>query len=146
MLSKTLKYAWPAFIIYCVIFYLCCMFAPSEVDIDVEVPHFDKVVHYFMYFGLTGISAIYYIYDKKGNIDIKKLIIGAFLIPIIYGGLIEVIQDNFIEGRGGDWYDFWADTLGSVSGLLVAFRYRDLLLIKSKSSDEKNIPPHTSVS
>lgn len=132
MLSKTLKYSWPALIVYCVIFYLCCMFAPAEAEIEMEVPHFDKVIHFFMYMGLTGVSAIYYIHDRKGVIDMTKLILGALLLPIIYGGLIEIIQENLIEGRGGDWFDFLADILGSITGLMIALRYKDLLLMKQK--------------
>lgn len=130
ILSKTLKYSWPSVIVYCIIFYLCCIFIPSESEIEMEVPYFDKVVHFFMYFGLTGLSAMFYIYCKKGVTDLKKLIIGAFIIPILYGGLIEIIQAYLIEGRSGDWFDFAADVVGSTVGLLIALRYRGILLLK----------------
>lgn len=130
MLSNKLKYSWAPFIVYCTIFYLCCIFIPSSDDSSGFPPHFDKLVHFFMYFGLTITSAMYYIYDKKQLVNVKQLIAWAFILPVLYGGLIEIIQDQFIEGRGGDWGDFVADTFGSISGIFVALRYRDTLLLK----------------
>ena len=89
-----------------------------------------------MYLALTTASALYYIHDRKGVIDIKQLIVWAFAFPILYGGLIEIIQDQLIEGRGGDWFDFIADSLGSMLGLLIALRYKDNLLTKQLIKNE----------
>jgi uncharacterized membrane protein len=43
---------------------------------------------------------------------------------VLYGYLIEVIQDRFIPNRSFDWGDLLADFVGSVIGLLVWRRYK----------------------
>ena len=81
-----------------------------------------------MFLGLSGATALYYIYDKKGNINLKLMILGAIAVPIIYGGLIEIIQSNYFPPREGDWFDFLADTLGSLTTLPVALYFKAFLL------------------
>lgn len=88
----------------------------------------DKIVHFLMYFGLSGATAFNYIHIKRGRIDMRKLIVGAFLIPVIYGGAIELLQHYFFPPRLGDWYDFLADMLGSLSALPFAFAFKNYLI------------------
>lgn len=81
-----------------------------------------------MYFGLSGATALFYVFDKRGDINIRKMLIGAIFLPIIYGGLIEIIQWKLFPPRSGDWFDFLADALGSLSALPVIFCFRNYLL------------------
>jgi len=127
-----LKYTWIPFIIAIIIFYLCCLMPPNDVP-DVGFEFFiptDKLVHFAMYFGMSGATALYYVYDKKGEINILRMLIGAILVPILYGGLIEIIQWKFFAPRSGDWFDFLADTLGSLSSLPLIFYARNYYLKK----------------
>ncbi|WP_165024456.1 VanZ family protein [Dysgonomonas sp. ZJ279] len=126
MLKKLLKYSWPPAIIAAIIFYLCCLIPSDDVP-NSEIPHFDKIVHFCMYFGLSLVASSYYIYEKKGKVIILKLIIFAIIIPIFYGGLIEILQDVFFD-RSGDWFDLLADMLGSLAALPFALSFRKLLL------------------
>lgn len=130
MFRRLLRYQWIPTIIALIIFYLCCLIPPSDVpEVELDLPFgTDKVVHFLMYFGLSGASALFYIYDNKGNIRMNKLLIGAFLIPILYGGLIEILQANFFAPRSGDWNDFFADILGSLAALPIVLLYRNKLL------------------
>ncbi len=44
----------------------------------------------------------------------------SFLLPLFMGGLIEIFQANFTNGRrNGDWYDFYADGLGVVLAQII---------------------------
>ncbi len=81
-----------------------------------------------MYFGLSIVASFNYIYDRKGKIIILKLVAFAVLIPIVYGGLIEILQAEYFVDRGGDWYDFLADVLGSLSTLPFSLWFRRYLL------------------
>ena len=131
---KYLKYTWIPLIISLIIFYLCCLIPTDDVP-DVEFDFFiptDKLVHFIMYFGLSGATALYYIYDKKGQINIPKMMLWAILCPIIYGGLIEIIQWQFFYPRSGDWFDFLADALGSLSSLPLIFYYKNWFLRKEQ--------------
>jgi VanZ family protein len=89
-----------------------------------------------MYLGLAGVASFNYIYDKKGHIIILKLIAFAILIPILYGGLIEIIQAEYFEERSGDWYDFLADVLGALASLPFSLWFRRLLLNKQLREQE----------
>lgn len=129
---KILKYIWIPFIIVVIIFYLCCLIPLDDVpdaELDFFIP-FDKLAHFFMYFGLSGATAFFYVLDKKGKINIYKMLLGAIFIPILYGGIIEIIQWKFFPPRSGDWFDFLADALGSLSTLPLIFYFRNYLLRK----------------
>lgn len=133
MKKMLIKYTWIPFIICIVIFYLCCLVQADDippVDFEWFIP-VDKVVHFLMYFGLSAATAINYIHLKMGRISINKMIMYAVLLPIIYGGFIEVIQNYFISTRSGDWFDFLADLLGSLAALPIALIFRNYL-IKNK--------------
>lgn len=127
-ISKIMKYTCPSLLIGGVIFYLCCILKPNEVSTDIHFEHMDKVVHFLMYFGLSFVASFGYIYGEKGRIIILKMIVFAFILPILYGGLIEVLQYRYFEGRSGDWFDFLADFLGSLAVLPLALYFRRYLL------------------
>ncbi|MDR2948588.1 MAG: VanZ family protein [Dysgonomonas sp.] len=138
MLRKIFRYTWPPAIIAIIIFYLCCLIPTNDVpniQFDFFVPT-DKIVHFLMYFGLAGVASFNYIYDKKGKIIILKLIVFAILVPIIYGGLIEIIQDKYFPERSGDWYDFWADMLGALASLPFSFWFRRFMLNRELREQE----------
>lgn len=138
MLKKIFRYTWPPTIVAIIIFYLCCLIPANdipEVGFDFFIPT-DKIVHFLMYFGLATVASFNYIYDKKGKIIILKLIIFAVLIPVIYGGFIEIIQSKYFPERNGDWNDFWADILGAVVSLPFSFWFRGFLLNRELEEQE----------
>ncbi len=130
MLKRFLKYTWPPMVIAVIIFYLCCLIPTNDIP-DVEFDFFiptDKIIHFLMYFGLSIVASFNYIYDKKGKIIILKLVAFAVLVPIVYGGLIEILQAECFAGRSGDWYDFLADVLGALATLPFSLWFRHYLL------------------
>lgn len=130
MLKRIFRYTWPPAIVAVIIFYLCCLIPTNDIP-DVEFDFFiptDKIVHFLMYFGLSIVASFNYIYDRKGKIIILKLVAFAILVPIVYGGLIEILQAEYFTGRSGDWYDFLADVLGSLSTLPFSLWFRHYLL------------------
>lgn len=138
MLKKIFKYSWPPAIVAIIIFYLCCLIPTRdipEVGFDFFIPT-DKIVHFLMYFGLALVASFNYIYDKQGNIIILKLILFAIFIPILYGGLIEIIQNEYFPERSGDWYDFLADTLGALASLPLSLWFRRFLLDRQELEEE----------
>jgi len=34
-----------------------------------------------------------------------------------YGGILELLQENFIQGRYGSWMDFFANAIGCLIGI-----------------------------
>ena len=52
--------------------------------------------------------------------DLKiKAKLYSLLICIFYGGLIEILQGTIFIERSADWFDFLADGVGSLVGLLL---------------------------
>lgn len=134
---KIIKYTWPPFIVALVIFYLCCLISGEEIP-RIEWDFFiekDKIVHFVMFFALALVASINYIYLRKGHIIILKLIAFALLLPILYGGLIEILQAEYFVDRSGDWYDFLADTLGVLASVPISLWYRRFLLNKQFRED-----------
>lgn len=77
----------------------------------------DKVAHFCMYAGLSGIVWIEFLLHHKKNLtNTKYAIIGAVICPILFGAIIEFLQAHMTTDRQGDILDF----LANISGVLVA--------------------------
>ena len=79
---------------------------------------FDKIVHIvmyatFAYLCIWGYRKQFIANDKAYR---KKALQLTALTSIAYGGLTEIIQETIVPGRTGDWFDFFADTLGVLVG------------------------------
>jgi len=89
------------------------------------VVNFDKLLHSLMFFGLSSV----FFFDLTSRFRVleskKKIFYYVLLFPIIIGGFIEIIQENFTETRSGDWFDFLFNVLGS------SFAYAISLIISS---------------
>jgi VanZ family protein len=120
---NSLKYGILPVVVAVVIFYLCCLLPPDaapEVEFILWLPA-DKVYHFVMYFGLAGSAAAYYVWDKRGNVRTALILVGAGVVPILYGGAIEIVQALFFPLRAGDWFDFLADAIGVLAAMPAIF-------------------------
>ena len=86
-----------------------------------HVPTFtneDKLVHILMYFTLT---AAIYRDIIKAQVKMQKyvFILIVLTFPITYGGIIEILQGAFFPPRTADWFDFFADAIGSSFAFLL---------------------------
>ena len=86
----------------------------------------DKWTHMVMYFVLTMCVGFEMVRNKQTST--KQLLLYAWLMPIIMGGLIELVQANCTGGRrSGEWLDFYADAFGSTIAFIIGIllvRYR----------------------
>ena len=81
----------------------------------------DKVVHLLMYatFAFLCLWGYRKQFISKGLVYQKKALLLAVVISIFYGGLTEILQEYFVPGRTGDWFDFLADSIGTLLGVFV---------------------------
>ena len=82
---------------------------------------FDKVVHICMYI-VFAFACIWGYREQYVNGDKtyrRKALLTAAIIGIAYGGLTEIIQETITYQRTGDWFDFLADSIGTLAGLLI---------------------------
>ncbi|MCF6367028.1 MAG: VanZ family protein [Bacteroidales bacterium] len=102
------------------LFVLLLSLLPAETTSKIRIiniPHFDKLIHFFMYFLLTSASLI----DIKNNIKVPTsvLILSVLLSLLFLSGIIEIIQEFFIFGRNGSFFDLTANLIGiTISSLL----------------------------
>lgn len=73
-----------------------------------DFPHFDKVVHFFLY----SLFAFIIFTEKPGKMDVKNYFY-IVVICLFLGGLIELIQISHPR-RSGDIYDLIANFTGSL--------------------------------
>ena len=85
----------------------------------------DKVAHIIMYTAFAFLCLWGYRkqFVSNGIQYRKKAIILAIIIGIAFGGLTEIIQENLVPSRTGDWYDFLADGIGTGLGALFFYLF-----------------------
>lgn len=88
----------------------------------VEIPNIDKPVHFAMYAILT----VAILMDRRNSITKPLWFLLAPLIAMVYGGAMEIMQ-HFLGYRSCSLYDFIANDIGSVIGLLIFALFHRLL-------------------
>lgn len=114
------KYPFSLFIIVTVIY--LSFFKPPSISGPL-IPHFDKIVHFCMYGGLSGMLWLEFLRNHRRNEspNLNHAWIGAVFCPIALSGLIELGQEYLTSYRGGEWGDFLANTCGVTVATLIAF-------------------------
>lgn len=109
---------YPISCIVIVTIWTLCLIPIPETPLS-NVSMIDKWTHIVMYGGFCAILLIEYGQRHK-QIRWSKIIVGAVILPIAMGGLIEIAQATCTGGnRSGDIYDFLADTLGALLGVAI---------------------------
>jgi VanZ family protein len=92
---------------------------PGNYVPKVPIWQFDKLVHSGVYsvLSICLIIAFYKQYNKENN-RFKASILIIF-IGIFYGGFMEILQHYIFINRSGNWYDFIANTVGTILGIII---------------------------
>ena len=80
----------------------------------INIPNFDKIVHFVMYFVLMFVITFENRKTIKGPVNL--IFIG--LIPFFYGILLEILQSIFTVNRTGSIYDALSDIAGIMVSIL----------------------------
>ena len=106
-------------------------FRPPSTDLD-SIPHIDKVVHVCMYFGMSGMLWLEFLRaHRRDRAPLWHAWVGAFLCPVLFSGVVELLQAYCTTYRGGDWLDFAANAAGVVLATAVALAVRRALRRRS---------------
>lgn len=101
-----------------VIWALCFMPVP-ETPLN-EVRLMDKWVHILMYLALGLAISYEYCRTSHQQTNGEKLLVYAWLLPSLMGGLIELLQAYCTGGRrSGDWLDLFADVIGATLAVSI---------------------------
>ena len=83
----------------------------------VSIPYADKAFHLVEYFVL-GVLLIRAFDKSDFKVSLAKLAVLAIIISLCYGGLDELYQRTRPD-RSCDLFDFFADSLGALTGIFV---------------------------
>lgn len=101
-------------------------FTPPQTELD-NVAFIDKWVHIAMYGGTCGVFWVEYFWkcaDHRTMGNRVKLLLYAWLAPIVMSGIIELLQEYCTNGRrSGDWLDLAANATGVSLAALMAFTW-----------------------
>lgn len=84
----------------------------------------DKIYHFLAYLGLSSLWTNYFKSSNK-----KGMLWLVFIIVILFGVLLEVMQHQLNQNRTYDNYDLLANCFGVVIGTLIASRL-DIIKLK----------------
>lgn len=110
-------------------------FKPPTMEIT-KIPNMDKLVHLCMYGGVSGMLWIEFLRNHRKYDEVMwHAWIGAVLCPILMGGAIELLQEYCTTYRGGDWFDFLANSTGVVLATLFAYFVLRPWILRKKYRD-----------
>lgn len=101
---------WKSILVLSAIAYLSLLREPS-----ISLPYvigMDKWIHAIMYLVLT----LTLLWDSQQR---PKLWWIVAVFSAIFGGFIEVLQEQFFYPRTGDWMDWLADCIGVIVAIIV---------------------------
>jgi len=84
----------------------------------------DKIYHFLAYAGLSGLWITYFKTSKK-----RCKLWFVFVIIVLFGVLLEVLQHQLNQNRTYDTYDLLANCFGVIIGALIAARI-DIIKLK----------------
>lgn len=108
---------YPVTILFVAAIFTICLIPVPETPLD-AVKFIDKWTHVALYFSLGIVYWTEY-YHGRSTLGGMRLFIVAVILPVLMGGLIELMQENLTDCRSGEWLDFAADAVGVLFGAAV---------------------------
>ena len=100
-----------------IIMYLSMANSHTFDKVPINIPNFDKFVHFGMYFGLMSVI----IFENRKALRVHGNLLFLGLIPLFYGIIIEIMQSSLTTTRTGSIFDALADLAGILVSLLLWF-------------------------
>jgi len=116
-----LAHYWPALLWAFFIFVMCTIKLGRVPSAPIFFEGFDKLVHCGFFFVQVVFIAYGLIRGSNSYTFRYEQLIIPILLSLIYGGLIEILQNYFFTWRSGEWDDFFADTVGALMGAFSIF-------------------------
>jgi VanZ family protein len=94
-------------------------FMPGSKFPKVEITNIDLAVHFFFYCVFTFLLIVGNLRQSQFSFLRKQPVLGAFMVSIPYGGMVEIIQGTEFVSRSSEFADFIANSIGSIIGLIL---------------------------
>lgn len=113
-----------------IIFLATCILGSDQLPQMPPTLPWDKIAHAGMFFLLSAVCYYDYYSLRNGKVSVGRWLFWCFLIPVVYGASIELLQRYVFTTRSAELADFIADVIGSLIATIVAIyylKYRDKL-------------------
>lgn len=123
------KNYWKAILWFVIIILLSVLSSNRLPSVNINLWHTDKIAHFIMYLLFS-----YFIMEGNGQSPWglkKSAVIIAFIFPFLVGLSIEFVQEILTETRTGELFDFIANTLGVLMGIIFypkIFKWQVLII------------------
>lgn len=116
-------------IVWIIIIFILSSISGNELNKipKINIPHFDKIVHFSMYFILSFL--LFIDFTKRDNSKTKNILF-IFLFSISYGVLLEFMQEYVFIKRGADFFDFLANISGSTLAISLSILFYKKIPLK----------------
>ena len=96
---------------------------------NVQISFADKIFHFLAYslFTVLWYLAFFYAFSLKK----RKSIVYAVVLAVLFGTVIEILQDTMTSSRALDIYDAFANTLGALFAAMIIEIKNSLYVKKS---------------
>jgi VanZ family protein len=84
-----------------------------------DIPYLDKFVHFGLYFLFMAVIIL----EHRTLFTNTRQIIVVALIPVLFGGLMELAQAGFTDTRKADILDIMFNTAGTASAVCIWLFY-----------------------
>ena len=108
------RYTFLPLLVMLVIFIGTCLITSEQVPDMPQGIAWDKLVHFGMFFVLSAVCLFSYYKWCGGKPKMGRWLFWGFVMPVAYGGVIELLQKYVFTHRGAEWGDLVANTLGSL--------------------------------
>ena len=111
------------------------LYKPAGKSALMMFANMDKVAHFLMYASLSAVMW-YEHYRARHRVQILSLLVMSFVLPTLFSGAMEYMQDWLTDYRSADYMDFVFNVAGVLSANVVCFFVvRPLLGEKSKRKE-----------
>jgi VanZ family protein len=138
-MMQILKSFWKTFTWTGIVIFLSLLSGNEVEKIPLpQIPHFDKYVHFTMYFIFTFLLLWDFSRYNYKSASWKRIVFFSILMAVILGGSMELLQGIHRLHRSTDIKDFIANSAGALTAVflfkfLENFLLKIILIIKPKS-------------
>lgn len=126
-MNSLFRYSILPLILGLLIFIATCLITSNSIPSMPEGIQWDKIAHFGMFFLLSAVIMYDYYRMHNKSPSRTRWIFWGLIVPVFYGGLIELLQKYFFASRSAEWGDWIADIVGSLIATLLA-----LIFLKKK--------------
>jgi VanZ family protein len=123
LLTRLSRYHLLSSISAVIILVVCVIRIPSNESLS-SIPYIDKIVHFLLFFTFGSLYILEnWLISSRKRYKPWGTFLNILLLIAVFGGLIELIQQDMTTYRSAELKDWLFDMTGAVTSLLVSWIY-----------------------